>query len=140
MRLVIADPSKVLIDQSDVRSVRAESDSGCFGILNGHADFLTTLPPSVVTWEGEDGELRHCAVSRGVLSVAGGRQVRISTREGHVGASLEELEGDILARYRAHAEAERAANSAAAKLRLEASRRIVQALRGASADVEGFSA
>ena len=39
----------------DVVSVRAEDASGSFGILPGHADFLTSLAPSVVRWRRRDG-------------------------------------------------------------------------------------
>ena len=40
MRLLITTPTAVVIDEQDVVAVRAEDESGSFGILNGHADFL----------------------------------------------------------------------------------------------------
>ncbi len=43
-------PAAILIDADDVRSLRAEDESGAFGVLPGHADLLTVLPPSVVRW------------------------------------------------------------------------------------------
>jgi F-type H+-transporting ATPase subunit epsilon len=39
-----------VIDDPDVVAVRAEDESGSFGILSGHADFLTALTVSVVAW------------------------------------------------------------------------------------------
>jgi len=50
MRLLITTPTAVVIDDPDVVTVRAEDESGSFGILNGHADFLTALTVSVVSW------------------------------------------------------------------------------------------
>ena len=49
MKLRITDPTAILVD-TDVRSVRAEDASGSFGILSGHADFLTVLGVSIVSW------------------------------------------------------------------------------------------
>jgi F-type H+-transporting ATPase subunit epsilon len=51
MKLRITDPTAILVD-TDVRSVRAEDASGSFGILSGHADFLTALGVSIVSWRG----------------------------------------------------------------------------------------
>ena len=38
-----------------VVGLRAEDDSGSFGILAGHADLITVLTMSVVSWRQEDG-------------------------------------------------------------------------------------
>ena len=54
MRLLITTPTAVVIDEQDVVAVRAEDESGSFGILNGHADFLTALTVSVVSWHNAD--------------------------------------------------------------------------------------
>jgi F-type H+-transporting ATPase subunit epsilon len=54
LHLIIATPAKVLADVEDIRSLRAEDDSGAFGVLPGHADLLTVLPPSVVRWTAQD--------------------------------------------------------------------------------------
>jgi F-type H+-transporting ATPase subunit epsilon len=129
MRLLITDPLSVVVDAPDVRAVRAEDESGSFGVLPGHADFLTTLALSVVTWRDGAGVVRHCAVRRGVLSVNGGREVLIATREAHLGDDLDELEDVVLAGYRAQVDAERSANTAAARLRIQAIRRIVGLLK-----------
>ena len=69
MRLLITTPTAVVIDDPNVVAVRAEDESGSFGILNGHADFLTALTVSVVSWHCTDDRQRFCAVRRGVLSV-----------------------------------------------------------------------
>ena len=67
MRLLITDPTAVVADDADVASLRAEDESGGFGILTGHADLLTVLPVSVVSWRHADGTTAICAVRRGVF-------------------------------------------------------------------------
>jgi F-type H+-transporting ATPase subunit epsilon len=129
MRLLITDPTAIVVDHADVTSLRAEDESGSFGILNGHADLLTALPISVVAWRYADGKLEYCAVRRGVLTVRGGDQIAIATREAQRGDDLDALEASVLTRFRSDAEAERAGRAAATRLHTEAIRRIVDALR-----------
>jgi F-type H+-transporting ATPase subunit epsilon len=129
MRLLISDPTKVVADHADVVSVRAEDASGSFGILQGHAELLTVLTPSVVAWRHADGRLGWCAVRRGVLTVRGGNEVAIATRQAQLGENLEQLEHAVVARFRAEADAERIARVAATRLHMQAIRQIVRALR-----------
>ena len=129
MRLLIATPTEIVADHADIVAVRAEDESGGFGILEGHADFLTALSVSVVGWRHTDGSRRWCAVRRGVLSVRG-RQVSISTRQAQLGDDLDRLEQAVIIRYRAEAEAERAERASAMRLHTQAIRQIVRALRG----------
>ena len=100
MRLLITTPTAVVIDEPDVVAVRAEDESGSFGILNGHADFLTALTVSVVSWHRTDDRQRFCAVRRGVLSVTKGSEVAIATREALPGDDLDHLEQVVLAEFR----------------------------------------
>ena len=79
MRLIIATPMAVVVDTPDVAHVRAEDDTGAFGILEHHADFLTVLALSVVSWRNHAGREHYAAVRGGVLSVAGGRQISVAT-------------------------------------------------------------
>jgi F-type H+-transporting ATPase subunit epsilon len=129
MRLLISDPTTVVADHADIVSVRAEDASGSFGILPGHADLLTVLTPSVVAWRHVDGRMGWCAVRRGVLTVRGGRQVAIATRQAQLGDDLDELEHAVVARFRAEADAERVARVTATRLHMQAIRQIVRALR-----------
>lgn len=130
MRLRIADPAEILVD-CEVVSVRAEDASGSFGILEGHADFLTALDISVVSWRDAAGRSGCCALRNGILTVTGGKEIAIATREGHVGDDIEMLETVVLARYRRKADAERGDRTASARLRMLAIRRMVEALQGA---------
>jgi F-type H+-transporting ATPase subunit epsilon len=129
MRLLITDPTAIIADHADVASVRAEDESGSFGILAGHADLLTVLTVSVVSWRHANGKAGYCAVRRGVLSVHGGKEIAIATREAQRGDDLDALEASVLSRFRAEAEAERSRRTAAMRLQTQAIRRIVEALR-----------
>ena len=129
MRLLITTPTAVIIDERDVVALRAEDESGSFGILDGHADFLTALTISVVSWRYADVRQGFCAVRRGVLSVANGNQVSIATRAAVAGDDLARLEKVVLAQFREALEAERTARTESLRLEMKAIRRIVRYLR-----------
>ncbi|CAN5393528.1 F0F1 ATP synthase subunit epsilon [soil metagenome] len=127
MRLRIVTPLAVVVDE-DALAVRAEDTSGSFGILPGHADFLTHLAISVVAWKRNDGSRRYCAVRRGMLSVSGGDGVAVATREAIVGDDLATLDSTVLKRFRADIEQERSERFESIQLQLNAVRRIVSQL------------
>ena len=126
MRLVIATPLAIVVD-ADVNAVSAEDASGRFGILPGHADFLTVLDISVLSWRGGSGS-GHCAVRGGVLSVSGGDEVAVSTREAVVDADLDRLSELVLAQVRDEAERERTESTEATRLHLAMIRQISRSL------------
>ena len=80
MRLVITTPTGIVVDNCGVASVRTEDASGSFGILDGHADFLTVLSVCVVSWREKNGVQGFCAVRRGTLAVRNGSEISIATR------------------------------------------------------------
>lgn len=129
MRLLITSPTAVVIDEQDVVAVRAEDESGSFGILDGHADFLTALTISVVSWHYAADRQRFCAVRRGVLSVTNGNEVAIATREAIPGDDLDRLEQVVLAQFRDALEAERTSRTESLQLQMKAIRQIVRYLR-----------
>jgi F-type H+-transporting ATPase subunit epsilon len=129
MRLLITTPTAVIVDEPDVVSVRAEDETGSFGILDRYADFLTVLTVSVVTWRRADGRRRYCAVRRGVLRVEGGSEVAVATREAIVGDNLDHLEQVVLTQLRDALEAERTARTESMQLQMKAIRQIVHYLR-----------
>ena len=130
MKLFITTPIAVVADVDGVASLTAEDASGRFGILDGHADFLTALSTSVVSWRHADGHSRHCAVRGGVFTVEGGKLISIATREAFLSDDLEKLESEVVAKFEKRAEEERGARVEAASLRIKAIRRIIQYLRG----------
>ena len=129
MKLRIVTPLAVVIDEDNIRALRAEDATGGFGVLPGHADFLTSLTISIVSWERENGARRYCAVRRGVLSVDGGREIAIATREAAPGDDIATLDQTVLARFRADVETERIERTESTRLHLDAIRRIMRNLR-----------
>lgn len=129
MRLRIVTPLAIVVDAADVRAIRAEDESGSFGILPGHADFLTALALGVVAWRGADGIRHYCAVRRGILSVTGGQEVAVTTREAVTGDDLATLDATVTARFRADDETERVEHVEATRLHLNAIRQIMAHLR-----------
>jgi F-type H+-transporting ATPase subunit epsilon len=129
MRLLITTPATVVVDDSAVAAVRAEDESGSFGILAGHTDFLTALTVSIVSWRRDDGAQRYCAVRHGVFSVSDGNRVSVATREAVVGDDLGHLENVVLAGFRDSVEAERTARTGSLQLEMNAIRQIVRYLR-----------
>ncbi len=129
MRLVITTPTKIVINDPDVTAVRAEDESGSFGILTGHADLLTALTISVVSWHHGDDRRRFCAVRRGILSVTNGSEVAIATRQAIPGDDLEQLEQVVLAEFREALDAERTARTESLQLEMKAIKQIVRYLR-----------
>jgi len=131
LRLTIATPATVLVDTDRVRSVRAEDESGAFGVLPGHADLLTVLPPSVVRWTREGETTHYCALSGGVLTIIGGNRVAIACRRGTVGDDLAALQAAIAVQRAAELDADRRARVEHARLHARALRRLMRYLRPA---------
>ena len=129
MRLCIITPLAVVIDADDIDIVSAEDASGGFGIQPHHTDFLTSLPVSVVSWTCRGSARHYCAVRGGVLTVTGGQDVAIATREAIAGDDLAVLDQKILARFREDREAERAELFSSTQMQLNAIRQIVRHLR-----------
>ena len=129
LHLIITTPAVVLVDSEDVIAVRAEDESGGFGILPGHADLLTMLTPSVVRWQTVAGVARFCAVRGGVFTVSLGRRVAIACREGVVGDSLETLDARVRAVRTQQLDADRRAHVEQVRLHAAAVRQLVRYLR-----------
>jgi len=133
LRLTIATPASLLVDAGDVRLLRAEDMSGAFGVLPGHADLLTVLPPSVVRWTKSGEATRYCALSGGVLTVSGGDRVAIACRRGTVGDDLAALEAAVAAQRSAELDADRRARVEQTRLHARALRQLMRFLRPGAA-------
>ena len=129
LHLTVTTPSQILVDSGDVAAVRAEDESGSFGILPGHADLLTALIPSVLRWRTTDGATHFCAVRGGVFTVSASRNIAVACREGVLGASLEDLEEKVRAVRAQQIEADRKARVEQVRLHALAVRQLVRYLR-----------
>lgn len=135
MRLTVDTPLATIVSADDVRHVRAEDASGAFGILPGHADFLTALAISVLTYRDATGREHYVAVRGGMLRASAGKRVVVATPEAVASDDLHRLEPDVLERFRRELEEERAARTDAERLRLAALRQIIHLLRPGRRDL-----
>ncbi|SAL06338.1 ATP synthase F0F1 subunit epsilon [Caballeronia arationis] len=133
LHLMIATPACVLFDSEQVVALRAEDETGSFGILPGHADFLTVLRPSVLRWHGADGVGHFCALAEGVLRVGDGHDVTIACRNGVLGDSLEILEAQIKVEQAKQVDAARRARVEQTRLHAQAVRQLLRYLRPGAA-------
>ncbi len=129
MRLAVSTPLAIVVEADDVVHLRAEDETGAFGILEDHADFLTALPVSVITWRDARGTEHHVAVRGGMLEVRGGAMIAVATREAIASDDLRRLETEVLVAFRRASEEEKAARVDAQRLYLAAIRQICRFLR-----------
>lgn len=129
IELTVTTPTAVAVNAGGITHVRAEDETGAFGILPGHADFVTALTPSVVSWRHADGREGHCAVRGGVLLASGGAQVAIATREAVASDDLDRLEHEVLTRFTQENEEESHARAGSRRLQMQAVRHILAYLR-----------
>jgi F-type H+-transporting ATPase subunit epsilon len=129
MKLLVTTPLTVVIDIDDVAHLRAEDETGAFGILPGHAHFLTALSLSVVSWRDIAGAEHYVAVRGGMLEVRGGAAISIATREAIAGDDLHRLQTEVLASFQRRSEDETTARTDAQRLYLAALRQIYRFLR-----------
>lgn len=127
--LTITTPSQIVVDRLAVSSIRAEDDSGAFGVHAGHADLVTLLSASVVRWRGEDGSEHYCAIDGGVLVVSGGTDVSLACRDAILGTSLDQLEAEVRRARAAQLDAMRRARVEQTRLHAQAVRQMLRYLR-----------
>lgn len=129
MRLTVTTPLMTVVEADGVAHLRAEDETGAFGILPGHADFLTALAISVASWRDDRGAEHHVAVRGGMLEVRGGSTIAIASPEAVTGNDLHRLESDVLGRFHRQLAEEQAARTDAQRLYLAAIRQIIRLLR-----------
>jgi F-type H+-transporting ATPase subunit epsilon len=127
VRLVIVTPQSVFVDE-DVAHVRAEDDSGAFGILDRHADMLTALTVSVLVYCDRHGNEHFVAVRGGILTVSGRHRIEVLTRDAVRGTSLGQIGDAVLARFRQTSAREEQAQRGARKLESGLLRRVADYL------------
>jgi len=95
LTLLVTTPLKVVLSETGVTSLRAEDASGDFGILPGHADFLTVVGAGVLRWKAGAAPWKYCALRGGVMTVSAGARVAIACREAIPGDDLETLQSKV---------------------------------------------
>ena len=98
MRLELATPTRLLVS-SEVDEVVAPGTEGYFGVLPGHAAFLTTLGAGELTYRQGTNE-HHLAVIGGFAEVSGDRIIVLAEDAG----TPEEIDRDRAERAKQRAE------------------------------------
>lgn len=129
MKLVITTPTAIVVNADNVSYVRGEDSTGAFGIQPGHADFLTALAISVLTWRSGTGLEHSAAVRGGVFRVRNGNSVELATREAVLGQNLRDLRETVLAQMTKNAETEQTARFGALSLQRAAIQQLYRYLR-----------
>jgi F-type H+-transporting ATPase subunit epsilon len=128
MRLRISTPVAIIAAEDDIRYLRAEDDTGAFGILPGHADFVTTLATSVLTWRDAGDHEHFVVIEGGVLMVRDGGDVEIATRNAVREKELGRLGRRVLEEVRLSRESEEEQRTTAQRLHLATMRQIQKVL------------
>jgi F-type H+-transporting ATPase subunit epsilon len=77
-RLQVITPAEIF--EREITNIRLRDETGFFGIMKGHMDFLTILLPSLGYYRSNNGREIFLAVNGGILSVRGGI-VRLISKE-----------------------------------------------------------
>jgi hypothetical protein len=126
LHLTIATPTQMLVDCDDVVALRAEDETGSFGILPGHAD---SHRPA-----GVGGALAVERRQRKGLRFARGRPLRARRSGGDCrarrrsGGALADLAGDVLHAQEGETDADRRARAEQTRLHARAVRQMVHYL------------
>jgi F-type H+-transporting ATPase subunit epsilon len=125
-----------VIVNEDIDGLRAEDASGSFGILSGHAPFVTALAISIVSWRKAEVE-QFCALRGGVMVVGDMSDIEIATREAVTGGDLATLDSEVLGRFQSDADIERTEHAETMRLQFNAIRHMVSRLN-TGANLGGF--
>jgi F-type H+-transporting ATPase subunit epsilon len=90
MNLKVLLPFEILVQQTDVSRIIAETREGSFGLLPRRLDCVAALVPGILVYESKGTNATYIAVDEGVL-VKSGAEVLISVRRAIGGANLREL-------------------------------------------------
>ena len=132
---MVTTPTAIVAEVDGIRHIRAEDRTGAFGIAPGHADFVTLLPVSVVSWRTEDGAESFVLVRGGVLTVQGGRHVEIAARGAYKEEDLAELGDRALEELRKADAEEDTSRTVDTRLHLATMRQIERVLQAGRPDV-----
>lgn len=129
MKLLVVTPVRIVVEADEVDFIRAEDATGSFGLCPGHADFVTRLSISVLSWRDKQRRTHHVALREGVLRVTGGTLVEVATTEAEAGDILEDLQDRLVETFRKHDREDEEQRAAANRLHSAAIRQIQRVLR-----------
>jgi F-type H+-transporting ATPase subunit epsilon len=114
MELQVLMPFRRLLTLA-VTQVNAEGPAGCFCLLPGHVDWVTTLVPGILSYGLPQGGEGFVAVDEGLL-VKQGTQVVVTVRRAVADAALETLRQTVERTFLERDARERQARTVLARL------------------------
>jgi F-type H+-transporting ATPase subunit epsilon len=87
-RLSVVTPTRMF--EREIKHMRLKDDTGFFGIMKNHIDFLTVLLPSLCYYRDIRDTEMFLAVDGGILDVRGGT-ISLTSREVHESEDAEQL-------------------------------------------------
>lgn len=116
MQVRVRLPARLLYE-GPASAVQAVADNGAFGLLPQHADFVSSLVPSVLVLRQPDGSEHFFGIDHGLL-VKSAYDVDIAVRRGVQGDSLDTLSDTVVTEFMEVDDDERAARTALARLEI----------------------
>ena len=87
-RLSVVTPTTMF--ERDIKHIRLKDETGFFGVMKNHIDFLTVLVPSLCYYRDVRDREMFLAVDGGILDVRGGI-ASLTSREVHESEDAEKL-------------------------------------------------
>jgi len=87
-RLSVVTPTSMF--EREIKHIRLKDETGFFGVMKNHIDFLTVLVPSLCYYRDANDREMFLAVDGGILDVRGGT-VSLTSREIHESEDADKL-------------------------------------------------
>ena len=105
MNLVVSIPERIVVQETGVKRIIAESPEGSFGIYPHRLDLISPLVQGILVFEKEGAGERYVAVDEGVLTKMGA-DVVVSVRSAAVGQDLQEMQTLVEQEFRQRSDQE----------------------------------
>jgi F-type H+-transporting ATPase subunit epsilon len=90
MNLKVLLPSRIFVEENEVKEIVAQTPQGSFGLLPNRLDCAAALAPGILSYQTKAGDHVDIAVDQGVL-VKAGIDVLVSVRDAIGGIGLGQL-------------------------------------------------
>jgi F-type H+-transporting ATPase subunit epsilon len=98
VNLKVLLPSRIFIEEMEVKEIVAQTPQGSFGLLPNRLDCAAALAPGILTYQTKFGNHVDLAIDQGVL-VKAGTEVLVSVRDAIGGLPLGQLHEAVLHQF-----------------------------------------
>ena len=128
MKLKVTSPIGIILTE-EIQKIDFEALDGHFTLLPHHQDFVTAMPPNIVSYETTDGMRHYMACNRGIL-VKKADAVYLSVHRAVLSENLNDLAGIIAIEFKHDDEERKEVNTAMARLEIGLSRGFMRLKEG----------